>query len=204
MDDGRLARQIAFLIEADKLKSVTRRTPLADASRAENSAEHSWHLVLAVMVLREHVGGGWDLLRVVELLAVHDLVEIDAGDTFAYDAPGQLSKAAREQAAAARIFGILPDDQARYMRALWDEFEAHDTIESRVANAVDRLQPLLLNGASGGGSWRAHDVTRAQVLVRIAPIEAVFPGVWRALVQIVEAFTASGMLRGDVAGDGEA
>jgi putative hydrolase of HD superfamily len=152
MASDRIARQLAFLLEADKLKSVLRRTPLVDGSRQENSAEHSWHLVLAAMVLREHVTLACDLVHVLELLAVHDLVEIDAGDTFAYDIPSQSTKAARETAAAERIFGLLPSDQAAPFRELWEEFEAQQTSEARFANALDRVQPLLQNAASGGAA----------------------------------------------------
>lgn len=195
MPDDRLARQLAFLVEADKLKRVNRRTPLVDASRLENSAEHSWHLVLAALVLREHVREPFDLLRVLELATVHDLVEIDAGDTFAYDPSAQLDKAAREQAAADRIFGLLPPDQASYFRELWVEFESQQTMESRFANALDRFQALLLNANSGGGSWRTHDVTRAAVLRRMAPIEGTLPSVWAEVVEIIESFSAAGVLK---------
>src|SRR5688572_11564202 len=162
MSDDRLARQIAFLVEADKLKAVTRRTPLVDSSRRENSAEHSWHLVLAAMVMREYTAGDIDLLRVLEMIAVHDLVEIDAGDTFAYDVEGLVSKADREQAAADRIFAVLPADQAARLRGLWDDFESRETPEARFANAMDRLQPLLQNAHSGGGSWLDLGLDRAQ------------------------------------------
>jgi 5'-deoxynucleotidase YfbR-like HD superfamily hydrolase len=191
----RLTRQIAFLVEADRLKSVDRRTPLVDLSRRENSAEHSWHLALAAMVLREYVAEPCDIVRVLELVTVHDLVEIDAGDAFAYDAAAQSTKAERERAAADRLFGLLPADQGDYVRALWEEFEAQDTIESRFANAVDRFQPLLQNAHSGGGSWRTHDLTRADVLRRMAPIESAMPSLWPTVVEIVDAFCASGVLR---------
>jgi putative hydrolase of HD superfamily len=195
MSDDRIGQQIAFLVEADKLKTVLRRTPLVDASRQENSAEHSWHLVLGAIVMREYVTEECDLLRVLELLAVHDLVEIDAGDTFAYDADGIKTKAMREEAAADRIFGLLPHEQAARLRALWEEFEAHETAEARFANALDRLQPLLQNASSGGGSWRTHDITREQVLKRMAPIEATLPRLWPTVLEIIDANCASGLLR---------
>src|SRR5438132_9302869 len=164
MTSTRLTGQIDFLVEADKLKTITRRTPLTDLSRFENSAEHSWHLALAAMVLREYAPAGLDLLRVLELVTIHDLVEIDAGDTFAYDVSAQQTRVARENAAADRIFGLLPAEQGAYIRRLWEEFEAQETGESRFANALDRLQALLLNSRTSGGSWRAHNVTRMQVL----------------------------------------
>jgi putative hydrolase of HD superfamily len=194
-DDRRVSEQLAFLLEADRLKSVLRRTPLIDNTRQENSAEHSWHLVLAAMVLREHLAEPCDLLRVMEMLAVHDLVEIDAGDTFAYDVDAQSMKAEREHAAAERIFGLLPADQGARLKAGWAEFEAQHTIEARFANALDRLQPLLLNAASGGGSWRAHYVTRAQVVARMEPIRAALPALWPAVARIVQEFSEKGLLR---------
>jgi putative hydrolases of HD superfamily len=193
----RLARQIAFLVEADKLKSVIRRTPLVDLSRAENSAEHSWHLVLVIMVMREYGPAGVDWMRVLEMVAVHDLVEIDAGDVSAYDVDAFAAKLMREQAAADRIFGLLPADQQQHFRQLWDEFEIHATPEARFANAVDRLQPLLQNAHACGGSWRGQTLRRAQILHRMAPIEASLPDVWPHVLDVVESFCAAGVLRRD-------
>lgn len=184
----RLGRQIAFLVEADKLKGVLRRTSLMDGSRRENSAEHSWHLILAAAVLREHASGDLDVLRVLEMLAVHDLVEIDAGDTFAYDSMNLATKAARETAAADRVFGLLPDDQATGFRDRWDEFEAQLTREARVANALDRLQPLLQNANAGGGTWRHAGVTKDKVLERMSPIERELPGLWPMVIDVIEGF----------------
>ena len=194
MSEDRLARQLAFILEADKLKTVTRRNPLTDGSRLENSAEHCWHLALTAIALREYAPPGVDLLRVLELIAVHDLVEIDAGDTFAYDTAGHETKEARERLAAERVFGLLPDDQAREFRARWDEFETAATPEARYANALDRLQPLLQNMQAGGGSWRSHHVTRAAVLRRMAPIEAALPGVWSFVTGVIERFCAAGTI----------
>ncbi len=198
---GRLAAQIAFLVEADKLKSVLRRTPLTDASRMENSAEHSWHLALAAMTLVEYAPAGVNLGRVLELVTVHDLVEIDAGDTFAHDPEANATKAERELAAAERIFNLLPSDQAARVRALWDEFEAGATEEARFANALDRVQALCQNMQSGGGSWSAHAVTRAQVLTRMAPVEAALPEVWPFIVGVIDRFCAAGVIsRSPIAG----
>jgi len=191
----RLSRQIAFLIEADKLKTVLRRTSLMDSSRPENSAEHSWHLVLAAVVLKEHAESTIDLMRVVQMLAVHDLVEIDAGDTFAYDEVGLETKTQREEAAAERLFGLLPSDQADDFRALWDEFEAQGTPESHFANALDRLQPLLQNAGCGGGTWRTYNLTRDAVLDRMGPVQVGLPGLWPTVIEVVEAFCAAGVLR---------
>jgi len=175
-NDPRLSRQLAFLLEADKLKSVLRRSLLTDGSRRENSAEHSWHLCLLALTLHEHAAEPKpDLGRVLRLLVVHDLVEIDAGDTFAYDERGHADKEAREQAAARRLFGLLPDDQAEQFMALWREFEDVRTPEALLANAVDRLEPLLLNCAAGGASWRQNGVRRSQVQARIGLIGAASP-----------------------------
>jgi putative hydrolase of HD superfamily len=195
MTEDRLTQQIAFLVEADRLKSVIRRTPLVDGSRRENSAEHSWHLALAAMILREYVAEPVDLLRLIELVTIHDLVEIDAGDAFAYDDAAQSAKAARELAAADRLFGLLPADQTSYVRGLWEEFETQETIEARVASALDRFQPLLQNAHSGGGSWRTHDLTRADVLRRMAPVEHALPTLWPVVVQVIDSFCDLGVLR---------
>lgn len=193
--DERLAQQIAFLVEADKLKAVIRRTPLVDLSRLENSAEHSWHLVLVIMVMREYGPQNIDWMRVMEMVAVHDLVEIDAGDVSAYDVDGLATKAMREQTAADRIFGLLPPDQRARFRALWDEFEAHATPEARFANAVDRLQPLIQNAHASGGSWRGQTLCRAQILTRMAPIEASLPDVWPHVLDVIDSFCTAGVLR---------
>ena len=188
MPSERVSQQLRFMSEADRLKSVQRRTSLMDGSRLENTAEHSWHLAVVALIVREHAPPGLDHLRVLDLIAVHDLVEIDAGDTFAYDTAGIATKAARERAAAERIFGLLPSDQAQRLHALWGEFEAHDTPEAKFANAVDRFQALLQNAGLGGGTWHTHHLTRAAVLKRMAPIEEAIPGLWTAVVEIVEMF----------------
>ena len=194
MIDDRLSRQMAFLVEADRLKNVLRRTPLTDDSRPENSAEHSWHLALAAMTLAEWAPPGTNLQRVLELAVVHDLVEIDAGDTFAYDVDANVGKAAREQAAADRIFGLLPAEQGERVRALWDEFEAQATAESRYANALDRLQALLQNMQAGGGSWAAYGITRTQVYARMNPVQTALPAVWPFVASVIERFCASGAI----------
>jgi putative hydrolase of HD superfamily len=165
MNSDRLSQQIAFILEIDRLKTIARRTYLTDASRMENSAEHSWHIALMALVLAEHANDPEvDLLKVVRMLLIHDLVEIDAGDTFAYDRSGQADKAAREKAAADRIFRLLPADQAVIFRGLWEEFEARQTAEARFAAALDRLQPLLHNLFTRGRAWREHDVRQSQVV----------------------------------------
>jgi putative hydrolase of HD superfamily len=195
MSNERLTEQIAFLVEADRLKTILRRTPLSDNSRPENSAEHSWHLALAAMILHEYGPTGMDTSHVLELVIVHDLVEIDAGDTFAYDDAAHETKDARERAAADRIFGLLPADQARRFRALWEEFEAMSTAEARFANALDRLQALLQNMKAGGGSWAAYAVTRDQVLRRMAPVESAMPDVWPLVCEVIDRYCAMGAIR---------
>jgi putative hydrolase of HD superfamily len=159
----RLARQLEFVLEVDRLKTVLRRTLLTDRSRQENSAEHSWHIALMAVVLAEHAAEEVDVGRVVRMLLVHDVVEIDAGDTYVYDAVATADKVEREERAAERLFGMLPADQAAEVRALWDEFEGRATPEARFAHAVDRLQPILHNFATEGVAWRRHGVTADRV-----------------------------------------
>lgn len=162
----RLEKQMAFIEEVDKIKQVGRQNYLADGSRKENDAEHSWHLALMTMLLSEYSNEEIDVLKTMSMVLIHDIVEIDAGDTYAYDYEARVSQREREEAAADRIFNILPEDQAKLMRELWEEFEACETPEARFAAAVDRVQPAMLNSASGGISWKEHDVTLSKVLER--------------------------------------
>ena len=198
--DARAERQLSFLIDADRLKGVLRMTSLCDGSRRENSAEHSWHLALMAEVLAEHAEEAVDVSRVVRMLIIHDLVEIDAGDTFAYDAGANVDRATREQLAADRIFGLLPAEQGSAMRALWEEFENRTTADARFAVALDRLQPLLNNHRSGGGSWRAHGITRSQVLRRMEPIREALPALWPTVESIIADNCALGHITDDDGG----
>jgi putative hydrolases of HD superfamily len=167
MTTERLERQLEFIVEVDKLKSVYRRSRLINRSRYENDAEHTWHLIMMAMVLSEHSNRkDLDLFRVFRMLLVHDIVEIDAGDTFAYDDAGHLDKFEREDEAAKRIFGLLPEDQAKECYALWREFEDRTTDEAQFAAAVDRLQPMLHNYHTEGSSWKENGVTSDKVLSR--------------------------------------
>ena len=167
-----LDRQIGFLLEADRLKTVLRQSTLTDRSRRENSAEHSWHLALMALVLAEHAPPGTDLGRVMAMVVLHDLVEIDAGDLFVYAAPAaQARQEEAERAAADRLFALLPPGQASSLRAMWEEFEERVTAEAKFARALDRLQPMLINMVTEGGTWAAHGVTAEQVLIRVALIE---------------------------------
>jgi putative hydrolase of HD superfamily len=163
----RLAQQIAFIAEVDKLKEIFRQTLNTQSRRAENDAEHSWHLCLCVIVLAEHANAPkLDVLRVLKMLIVHDLVEIDAGDTFAYDTARMAGQHEREALAADRLFGLLPEDQCKEFRSLWDEFEARTTAEAKFAASVDRFQPMLLNCLTQGAAWNRHGVTQDRVLAR--------------------------------------
>jgi len=194
----RLAHQLRFVRELDKLKGVLRRTSLIDRSRRENSAEHSWHLATMALALGEYAPPDTNLTRAIELLIVHDVVEIDADDTFAFDAAGNLDKLARETAAAERIFGLLPEDLGRKFRERWDEFEAGVTNEARFANALDRFQALVSNDAAGdGGTWRLHGISRDAVLQRMAPIEHGAPGLWPAVLEAIARAIEAGHVRDD-------
>jgi putative hydrolase of HD superfamily len=171
---------LGFFLELDRLKSVERRNRLADGSRRENTAEHSWHLGMAALVFADHATEPIDVGRAVAMALTHDIVEIDAGDTFAYDeGPDAASKEAREQAAADRLFGMLPPATGAYLRELWDEYERGDSPEARYVMAVDRMAPMLLNIAEGGTTWREHGITRTRVIERNGPhIEPALPLVW--------------------------
>lgn len=164
--NDRLKKQMEFILEVDKLKKIGRQTYLSDASRKENDAEHSWHLALMAVLLAEHSNEDIDILKVITMVLIHDLVEIDAGDTYAYDEVGKASQRKREEAAANRIFNILPEDQARYMRNLWEEFEAQETSEAKFARTLDNAQPVMLNDATDGLAWREHEVKLNQVMGR--------------------------------------
>lgn len=189
-----LDAQLAFLLEADKLKRVERVNLLLDGTRRENTAEHSWHLALFALVLFGHADEPVDVLQVVRMVVLHDLVEIDAGDTFAYDDAGHETKAAREQAAADRLFGLLPAEQGTQLRAVWDEFEAGETPEARFALALDRLQPVLLNHARGAGPWKQHGITAARVLERNSVIADGSQALWAQAEQRVQDLVARGLL----------
>lgn len=167
----RLQRQITFLMEADRVKTILRRNRVvSDPSRRENDAEHMYHFALMAAVLAEYSDAPIDQLRVLKMILIHDLVEIDAGDSFIYDAQALVGKREREERAADRIFNLLPADQAREMRDLWEEFEHEESAEARFAAALDRLQPLLCNYYTEGGAWKEHGVNAAQVFARNSKI----------------------------------
>jgi len=188
----RLEQQIAFLNEADKLKSVTRGTLLCDASRAENSAEHSWHLTLYALVLADQAGPDVDITRVIKMLILHDLVEIDAGDNPIFGSYDTADMEAQEQLAADRIFGLLPNDLRDDLRATWEEYEANETPTARFAKSLDRFQPPMQNLAAGGGSWVEYNVTEAQFVEKVGrKIQTGAPGLWEFARARVSAWFAA-------------
>ncbi len=193
--DDRLDRQLSFLLELDRLKQVFRQTYLADGSRRENDAEHSWHLAVYALVLAEHAPPGIDVARAMKMALVHDVVEIDAGDTFLYDVPANRDKAEREKRAADRLFALLPPDQTAEVRGLWEEFEARATPEARYAAALDRVQSILNNVATRGRSWREHGVTADQILERLRHVEDGSPRLARHVRDVIGRAQAAGWLR---------
>ena len=183
----RLQQQIEFMLEIDKLKHILRRTILTDRSREENSAEHSWHIAIAVFLFSEYAQDqNIDWYRVIKILLVHDLVEIDAGDTYCYDHQSRKDQAQREQKAAERIFKILPLDQSISFRELWDEFENRETPESKYANALDRFQPFLQNYATKGQIWQKNNITRRQVKDRMQPMFDGTPLLWNLVELLID------------------
>ncbi len=178
--ENRLDLQLRFIIEIDRLKHIMRRTRLFDNSRHENDAEHGWHLAMMAMALVEYSNKPVDVNKVVRMVLVHDIVEIDAGDTFLYDEAAGLLKEEAERKAAERIFGLLPDDQALELKSLWEEFEARDSAEARFAAAIDRLEPMMQNALTAGHAWKEHNVRRSQVVQKNRPIvEAGSRELWR-------------------------
>lgn len=193
----RLEKQIRFIIEADKIKNIFRQTYLSDGKRKENDAEHSWHLALSAVLLKEYIKEDVDLSKVMIMVLIHDLVEIDAGDTYAYDAEGAVTKREREVKAANRIFGLLPEDQGSYFRQLWDEFEEYSTAEAKFAHLLDNFQPLLLNDASDGKSWSEHGVHKSQVCKRNERIPEISQTIWGKMLEIMDRHVEKGNLQAD-------
>ena len=186
---------MSFILEVDKLKEVFRQTLCTQSRRPENDAEHSWHLCLCAIVLAEHANEPrLDMLRVLKMLILHDLVEIDAGDTFAYDTARMADQHEREARAAERIFGMLPGGQAGEFRALWDEFEDRTTPESRFAAAIDRFQPVLLNCSTEGAAWSRHKVTEDRVIARNSHIAEGSAALWREASRMIRKAFETGPL----------
>ena len=196
MTQDRLKRQIEFIVEIGRLKHILRRTLTIHADRNENDAEHSWHLGVMAVLLSEYAGDGIDVLRTAKMVLIHDLVEVDAGDTYCYSDYDPVVKLERERRAAERIFGLLPEDQARDLMELWQEFEEGESPEARFANALDRLQPLLLNYHTGGKVWQKHGVRKHQVLERGAPIGESSPDLWDYARDLIDRAVSEGILSG--------
>ena len=195
LDNEKLKKQLNFLVEIDKMKSIFRCTVLIDKSRHENDAEHSWHFAMLALILEEYCSEKIDVNKVIKIALVHDLVEIYAGDTFAYDEVGKLDKEKREIAAADKLFGSLDDEQGKYIRSLWDEFEDKKTIEAKFANVCDRLQPLIHNYLTDGHTWKEGDVKSSQVLERNEVVKEIAPELWKAVEGMVKISIDQGILK---------
>ena len=193
----RFFMQLDFIREIDKVKGIFRQTPLMDKSRKENDAEHSWHLATMAFLLSEYAPEGTDLLKVMKMVLIHDLVEIDAGDTYLFDEAAQHDKEEREMKAAKRIFGLLPGDLGKEVMDLWLEFEEQKTPEACYATLMDRFQPFLHNISTEGISWLEHGVRRSQVISRMRPAVEPFPLFWDFLVKNVDAAVEKGWLKAD-------
>jgi putative hydrolases of HD superfamily len=201
-EGSRLDQQLEFLRVVDALKRVERMTRLiqqpGEIARRENSAEHSWHLALMAMMLVEHANEPVDLVRVLQMILIHDIVEIDAGDTFVYDSNAMIGKAEREALAAERIFGMLPEDQKDELFSLWYEFEARETPEAKYASALDRLAGMLPNAANNGGTWNEHKVTVEQVTRRNESIQIGSKVIWDHAKQWIHQAHTSGLIETEV------
>lgn len=196
MDNERLLKQIKFIVEIDKVKQVLRQNVVVGTSRNENDAEHSWHLAVMAILLSEYaVAKEIDILRVVKMVLIHDLVEIDAGDTFCYDEKANEDKEQREEMAAQRLFNILPTDQAKEIYELWREFEELKTPESRFAACLDRLQPLILNYNTNGHTWKKPGITSKKVLKRNEPLKENTPLLWEYVKEVIEDSIGKGYLQ---------
>lgn len=191
----KLEQQIRFLLELDKQKEIRRQTYLADGSRREGDAEHAWHLAVMAFLLADYANEKIDVLKTIKMVLLHDVIEIDAGDTYAYDTEGNKTKRLREEKAADRIYGMLPEEQKREYRALWEEFEAMETPEAKFANTLDKVQPVLLNHASKGRSWREHEVKKTQILERNARTHEGSETLWEYILQIIEENVENGNIK---------
>lgn len=191
----KLKQQISFIVEIDKLKNIYRQSYLTDKSRHENDAEHSWHLAIMAFLLAEHADEQVDILKVIKMVLMHDLVEIDAGDTYCYDEKAKQDKREREEECAKRIFKMLPDEQCKEMYELWEEFELMETAEAKYAAALDRLQPVLLNYISEGKSWREHGICIDQVLERNGRIKDSSKKIWEFVEELLHDAVKKGYLK---------
>ena len=195
MDTQRLQQQIAFILEADKEKRILRQTHITDGLRQENDAEHAWHMALMIYLLREYANEKFDLNKAMVMALIHDIVEIDAGDTYAYDKPSIATQKNREKQAADRLFGLLPPDQGRELRNLFEEFEENVTPEARFAHTMDNFQPLLLNDSNNGGDWREHGVNQEQVMSRQNMSKLGSVAIWEYSKSLVEKNVEKGNIK---------
>ena len=194
MDQERFRRQLDFILEIDKEKNIFRQTHLSNGGRREDDAEHAWHLAVMTFLLAEYSNQKIDVAKTMVMTLIHDIVEIDAGDTYAYDAEAKKTEKAREQAAADRIFGLLPEDQNRKLRQLWEEFNAYETAEAKFAHVMDKFQPMLLNNSNSGGDWREHGIRRSQTEKRNEKTPEGSAAIWDYMKKILDANVASGSL----------
>jgi len=185
MDKERFQKQVAFILEADKEKNILRQTHLSGHGRRENDAEHAWHMAMMIYLLKEYSNEPFDVAKAMMMALIHDIVEIDAGDTYAYDEAGLATQKEREEKAADRIFGLLPDDQREELRALFEEFEAYETPESRFAHVMDNFQPLLLNDSNGGADWREHTIRKSQVMKRQSKTSLGSKAIWEYIEKLI-------------------
>ena len=194
-EKSRIDRQFDFIREIDKEKFITRQTFLSDAKRRENDAEHAWHMAIMAYLLREYSNEPVDITRVMLMCLIHDVVEIDAGDTYAYDEEGKKTQKAREEAAKERIYSLLPEDQKEELAAIFDEFEESKTPESKFAHAMDNLQPLMLNNSNDGGDWREHGVSAKQVYGRQSRTKEGSEKLYEVTDQIIKKHREKGNLK---------
>jgi putative hydrolase of HD superfamily len=195
MDRRRFEQQRDFILEIDKEKNILRQTHLSGGGRRENDAEHAWHLAVMVWLLKEYANGEIDLAKTMMMVLIHDLVEIDAGDTYAYDEAGKATSRSREERAADRLFGMLPDDQKEELRSLWEEFEAYETPEARFAHTMDNFQPMLLNDSNGGGDWKTHGIRRSQVEKRNGKTGTGSAEIWEYMKTVLDDHVKKGSLK---------
>lgn len=195
MDRERFEKQLAFILEVDKEKNILRQTHLSGYTRRENDAEHAWHSAMMIWLLKEYANEKFDVAKAMMMALIHDIVEIDAGDTYCYDAQGLSTQKERESKAAIRIFGLLPNDQKEELKALFEEFEEGKTPEAKFARTMDNLQPLLLNDSNNGADWRAHGINKAQVVNRQKSSQLGSQKIWEFTKELIENNVAKGNIK---------
>ncbi len=197
MDKERLEKQIEFILEADKEKNIIRQTHLSGNGRRENDAEHAWHMAIMIYLLKEYANEEFDVAKAMMMALIHDIVEIDAGDTYAYDSKGLQTQKVREEQAAERIFGLLPDNQGEELKSLFQEFEASATPEARFVRTMDNFQPLLLNNSNNGRDWREHEIRKSQVMKRHMNTKLGSNIIWECAKKIIEEHVRNGNIKDD-------